>query len=144
MHCHQQPLQPSNTPHPSTVNRWRRVFAQRFVYGQIAREFEKGKFKGGNNTTGRDGGTYRNKNVETMNAITNVGKGGKDGFQTITLCQPQVAYKDHKSVSQRMCFCSYISTNLIAYTMVNTFNGHGLLVHLFILSIERKLIKVIQ
>ncbi len=50
-------------------------------------------------------GTYRNKNVETMNAITNTGKGKKDNFQTITLCQPQVAFKDHGSVSQRMCLC---------------------------------------
>ncbi len=96
---------PSKKPHPSSVNRWRRAFSHRFVYGQVAREFEKGKFSAANNTTGRDGGTYRNKNVETMNAITNQRQGHKDDFQTLTLCQPQVAYKDHKSVSQGMHFC---------------------------------------
>eukprot|EP01084_Bolivina_argentea_P307057 530670_1 len=96
---------PSKKSHPSSVNRWRRAFSHRFVYGQVAREFEKGKFSAANNTTGRDGGTYRNKNVETINAITNQRQGHKDDFQTLTLCQPQVAYKDHKSVSQGMYFC---------------------------------------
>ncbi len=104
----------SKTLHPSTLIRWRRVFAQKFVYGQVARELEKGQFSGGNNTTGRDGGTYRNKNVESMNAITNNGKGNKNDFQTITLCQPQVAYRDDESVSPRMCLRSYITSSLIA------------------------------
>ncbi len=81
------------------------VYPQRLVHGQVAAEFEHGTFSGANNATGRDGGSYRNKNMETMNFMTNEKtEDNKDNIKTITLCQPQVACKDHGSISQRMYF----------------------------------------
>lgn len=94
----------NKTPHPSTICRWRQVYPHRLVHGQVAAEFEHGIFSGTSNTSGRDGGQYRNRNAETMNFLTNEPTDHKDNFKSITLCQPQVACKDHKSISKRMCF----------------------------------------